>query len=56
MRNFVKDESGVVTIDWVILAAAIVALGFSVMMAITPGTVGLSDKISGAMETGEAGQ
>lgn len=41
-KTFKNDESGAVTVDWVVLTAAIVGLGLVVLNAITPGvrTVG----------------
>ncbi len=53
LKNFVSDESGAVTVDWVVLTAAIVGLGILVIQAVTPGVLSLGDKISeevGAME------
>ena len=35
VKNFRKDEDGAVTVDWVVLTAAIVGLGIAVMVAIT---------------------
>ena len=34
---FKKDESGAVTVDWVVLTAALVGLGLAVILAIPPG-------------------
>lgn len=34
--NFIKDEDGAVTVDWVVLTAAIVGLGLLVMNAVRP--------------------
>lgn len=34
VKNFRKDEDGAVTVDWVVLTAAIVGLGIAVMVAI----------------------
>ncbi|MGL4311763.1 MAG: pilus assembly protein, partial [Paracoccaceae bacterium] len=31
VKNFHNDESGAVTVDWVVLTAAIVGLGIAVM-------------------------
>ena len=56
VKNFAKDESGAVTVDWVVLTAAIVGLGILVIQAVTPGVLSLGDKISaevGAMEPSE---
>lgn len=35
-KNFAKDESGAVTVDWVVLTAAIVGLGLAVMSIVGP--------------------
>jgi Flp pilus assembly pilin Flp len=35
-KSFKKDESGAVTVDWVVLTAAIVGLGMVVMATIGP--------------------
>ncbi|THD81612.1 hypothetical protein E7811_16940 [Aliigemmobacter aestuarii] len=36
-KGFAKDESGAVTVDWVVLTAAIVGLGLLVMSTVTDG-------------------
>jgi Flp pilus assembly pilin Flp len=36
-KNFKNDESGAVTVDWVVLTAAIVGLGFVVMQTVSTG-------------------
>jgi Flp pilus assembly pilin Flp len=45
-KNFLNDESGAVTVDWVVLTAAIVGLGLLVIQAVTPGVLTLGDLIS----------
>lgn len=35
-KSFKNDESGAVTVDWVVLTAAVVGLGLIVMNQITP--------------------
>ncbi len=47
IRNFRDDEAGAVTVDWVVLTAAIVGLGIAVMAAISNGL----DNLSGRIET-----
>ena len=37
LNKFWKSESGAVTVDWVILTAAIAGIGLAVMMVIAPG-------------------
>lgn len=44
--NFLKNEDGAVTVDWVVLTAAIVGLGIAVMASVGDGTTQLSDTIS----------
>ncbi|MBK6467617.1 MAG: hypothetical protein IPF96_12740 [Rhodobacter sp.] len=51
-KRFQKDEDGAVTVDWVVLTAAIVGLGLIVMAASKPAISGLSTSI--ATELGEA--
>jgi len=46
-NRFYKDESGAVTVDWVVLTAAIVGLGIAVLTSVGNGTTSLADKISG---------
>lgn len=36
-KNFVKDEDGAVTVDWVVLTAAIVGIGLVVLNIIRSG-------------------
>ena len=43
---FLKDESGAVTVDWVVLTAAIVGLGIAVLTSVGKGTTTMADKIS----------
>ncbi|WP_170516917.1 Flp family type IVb pilin [Ruegeria atlantica] len=45
IKNFRKDEDGAVTVDWVVLTAAIVGLAAVAYTAIGDGTAALSDKI-----------
>ncbi len=45
-KNFRKDEDGAVTVDWVVLTAAIVGLGIAVLASVSSGTTSLADKIS----------
>ena len=44
-KNFKNDESGAVTVDWVVLTAAIVGLGIAVLAAVSDGVENLSDDI-----------
>jgi len=46
VKNFAHDEDGAVTVDWVVLTAAIVGLGIAVLASVSSGTTGLADKSS----------
>jgi len=48
-KNFKNDESGAVTVDWVVLTAAIVGLGIAVLAAVSDGISNLSDDIDGQL-------
>ncbi len=45
IKNFAKSESGAVTVDWVVLTAAIVGLGLAVMAVVSGGIEELSNNI-----------
>ena len=45
-KTFRNDEDGAVTVDWVVLTAAIVGLGIAVLTSVSGGTTTLADKIS----------
>ncbi|MBR2655524.1 MAG: hypothetical protein IKD58_03350 [Loktanella sp.] len=45
IKNFGKDEDGAVTVDFVVLTAAIVLLGLAVGAALTTGTGSLANEI-----------
>jgi Flp pilus assembly pilin Flp len=45
LKTFVCDEAGAVTVDWVVLTAAIVGLGMVVMNTVGSGIESLGNKI-----------
>ncbi|WP_368344295.1 Flp family type IVb pilin [Pelagovum sp. HNIBRBA483] len=49
IKNFRREEDGAVTVDWVVLTAAIVGLGIAVLSSVGAGTTALGDKISGEL-------
>ena len=49
IKTFSRDEDGAVTVDWVVLTAAIVGLGIAVLTSVQGGTQSLADKISGEL-------
>ncbi|WP_298910600.1 hypothetical protein [uncultured Aliiroseovarius sp.] len=50
IKNFKADEDGAVTVDWVVLTAAIVGLGIAVLTSVSGGTTSLADKISSTLD------
>lgn len=51
IKNFRKDEDGAVTVDWVVLTAAVVALAAVAYNGISSGTDTLSQAINTEMGT-----
>ena len=45
-KNFKDDEAGAVTVDWVVLTAAIVGLGLAVVGTVRTSVDGLGEKIA----------
>lgn len=45
IKNFAASESGAVTVDWVVLTAAIVGLGLAVMAVVSGGVEDLTGEI-----------
>ena len=45
-KTFQEDEAGAVTVDWVVLTAAVVGLGVAALAAIKSGTASLTSQIS----------
>ena len=60
MFNFIKsfrnDEDGAVAVDWVVLTAAIAALGIAVLTSVGQGTTALSQKISSQLSAQSSAQ
>ncbi|MCK0138326.1 hypothetical protein [Aliiroseovarius sp. F47248L] len=50
IKTFQADEDGAVTVDWVVLTAAIVGLGIAVLTSVSGGTTSLADKISSSLD------
>lgn len=45
IKNFRADEDGAVTVDWVVLTAAIVGLGLAVLTSVRTGATDLAGDI-----------
>ena len=52
-RLFLADESGAVTVDWVVLTAGLVSLGLATMAVVSAGVEDLSGDMQTQMETQE---
>jgi Flp pilus assembly pilin Flp len=55
IKNFAKSESGAVTVDWVVLTAALVGLGLAVMAVVSGGVQDLSGEIQASLATADPG-
>ncbi|MBM2577803.1 hypothetical protein JQC91_15965 [Jannaschia sp. Os4] len=51
IKNFIASESGAVTVDWVVLTAALVGLGLAVMGVVSTGVQSASNQIGGALSS-----
>jgi Flp pilus assembly pilin Flp len=49
-KQFLRDESGAVTVDWVVLTAGIVGLGMIVFLAVRPAVSNLAFEIAHELE------
>ena len=54
IKTFKNDESGAVTVDWVVLTAALVGLGLAVIVAITPGLEQAAGDINTSLQNANA--
>ena len=51
IKTFAADETGAVTVDWVVLTAALAGLGVAVMVSISDGMEDLSGDIDDQLST-----
>ena len=51
IQNFRRDEDGAVTVDFVVLTAAIVVLGLAVGTALSTGAEGVANNIQNQLNT-----
>jgi Flp pilus assembly pilin Flp len=51
LRKFIRNEHGAVTVDWVVLTAAIVGLAVLISLAMQSGAVDLADKVATFMSS-----
>ncbi|SES13744.1 hypothetical protein SAMN04490244_10648 [Tranquillimonas rosea] len=52
-KKFQKDEDGAVTVDWVVLTAAIVGLGIAVISSVNSGVTDLADGVKSSLTDAE---
>jgi len=45
LQSFATEESGAVTIDWVVLTAAVVGLGVAIVMSVQVGSDSVAENI-----------
>ena len=50
LKNFKRDEDGAVTVDWVVLTAAIVGLGIAVIGTVSNGALDHANGLGAAMD------
>ena len=50
-ENYLKDEDGAVTVDWVVLTAAVVGLGVAAVSTVEGGVTSLASEIANAIST-----
>ncbi|MEL6809196.1 MAG: hypothetical protein AAFO97_15590 [Pseudomonadota bacterium] len=48
-KKFCRDDSGAVTVDWVVLTAAVVALAVAIVVALMNGSAGVSAGVEAFM-------
>ena len=51
IQNFARDEDGAVTVDWVVLTAAIVGLGIAVLTSVKGGAETMANGIEAELGT-----
>lgn len=53
LKKFIRTEHGAVTVDWVVLTAAVVALAVAIVIVLVDGSVGVSAGIEAFMTNWE---
>ncbi len=55
IKNFAKSEDGAVTVDWVVLTAAVVGLAIAAVAAVRGSVNTLADNIASAVSAASVG-
>ena len=50
---FLKDECGAITVDWVVLTAAVVGLGIAVVVSVGEGATDYAGGLNGHLQSGQ---
>ncbi|WP_282025617.1 hypothetical protein [Limimaricola cinnabarinus] len=50
-KSFANDEAGAVTVDWVVLTAAIVGIGVAILATVSDGVDTLAENIESGLDT-----
>lgn len=56
VKNFLGDESGAVTVDWVVLTAAIVGLGITAVTPIVRGSNSMGEVVGQSLSDGSVAE
>lgn len=51
IKKFAKSEDGAITVDWVVLTAAVAGLGVAVLLVISPATADKTNDIGAYIDT-----
>ena len=54
IKNFFSDESGAITVDWVVLTAVVVGLGAAIGISIATSTLTLAGEVGDDLSSGDA--
>lgn len=54
-KKFKKDEAGAVTVDWVVLTAAVVSLATALVVELRGGSADVTDRTENFLSTQEPG-
>ena len=55
LKRFIGDTDGAVTVDWVVLSAAVIGLGMLVLGPVAYGTENLTQKVADYISAVEVG-
>ena len=53
MKSFVEDSDGAITVDWAVIFALVIALGFTSVAFVLSGNSALGGKVASSMSAAE---